>query len=151
MKESRACGFLIIREEKQREFLLMKHKDRWDLPKGHVDSGESDMQCALRELEEETGITSHDIEIYDGFRFTTNYLVRKKRFGKAPVNKTVVIYLATLVRERPIVITEHLDFRWFPWDPPHHIQAKTIDPLLEYAEQYLGGAPGASATSSLMT
>ncbi len=29
-------------------FLLMKHRNRYDLPKGHVDSGETEMQTALR-------------------------------------------------------------------------------------------------------
>ena len=151
MQESRACGFLITREKSCREFLLMKHKDRWDLPKGHVEPGETDMQCALRELEEETGISAQDIRVHDDFQFTTNYLVRKKRFGKAPVNKTVIIYLATLVRDCPIIATEHPDFRWFTWKPPHTIQAKTIDPLLAYAERYLGEAPGEATASPPMT
>lgn len=147
MKESRACGFLIVRQTNGGcEFLLMQHKDRWDLPKGHVEPGETDMQCALRELQEETGICADDIRVHDEFRFTTNYLVRKKRFGKVPANKTVIIYLATLVRERPIVATEHIDFRWFAWNPPHAIQTKTIDPLLAYAEHYLGNETG-DATS----
>ena len=49
----KSCGFLVIRGRPIREFLLMRHDDRWDIPKGHVDEGESEMQCALRELEEE--------------------------------------------------------------------------------------------------
>ena len=137
MQEAKACGFLIIRKKNGRQFLLMKHKDRWDLPKGHMDPGESEMQCALRELQEETGIDADDIDVHSEFRFTTNYLVRKKRFGDSPVNKTVVIYLATLRHEVKIVATEHPDFRWFDWDPPHGIQEKTIDPLLAYAEQFI--------------
>ncbi|MBO7262697.1 MAG: NUDIX domain-containing protein [Alistipes sp.] len=37
--------------------LLMIHlRGRWDLPKGHVESGESSRMAALREVEEETGI-----------------------------------------------------------------------------------------------
>ena len=42
----KSCGFLIFRNEFQ-SFLLMKHKTRWDLPKGHVDPGESDMELSL--------------------------------------------------------------------------------------------------------
>ena len=55
-----SCGFLIFRDDTdkrgktKRNFLLMRHADRWDLPKGHVDPGEKKKQCALRELEEET-------------------------------------------------------------------------------------------------
>ena len=137
MQEAKACGFLIIRERDSREFLLMKHEDRWDLPKGHVDPGETEMQCALRELLEETGIDNNAIVVHPEFRFTTNYLVRKKRFGTSPVNKTLVVYLATLRRDVKIVPTEHPDYQWIVWNPPHQIQEKTIDPLLAYAEQYL--------------
>ena len=31
--------------------------DDWSLPKGKADEGESDAACALREVEEETGLT----------------------------------------------------------------------------------------------
>ena len=61
------------------DFLLMRHTDRWDLPKGHVDPGETELQCALRELEEETSITINDIEIDNDFRFTTQYPVVSKK------------------------------------------------------------------------
>ena len=42
--------------------LLMIHlRDRWDLPKGHVESGESSREAALREVEEETGIRAEAV------------------------------------------------------------------------------------------
>lgn len=33
-------------------------EDRWCLPKGHVEPGESLQECALREVQEESGLTS---------------------------------------------------------------------------------------------
>ena len=36
--------------------LMIYRNGRWDLPKGHHEAGESIEQCALREVEEETGI-----------------------------------------------------------------------------------------------
>ena len=63
MAKVKSCGFLVIRNDPNPSFLLMRHADRWDLPKGHVDPGESNKECALRELEEETGITVDDIEV----------------------------------------------------------------------------------------
>jgi bis(5'-nucleosidyl)-tetraphosphatase len=136
MSEVKSCGFLIIRGDPICEFLLMRHADRWDLPKGHVDAGETEMQCALRELQEETGISPDDIEVLDGFRFTTQYQVRGKRDGRLH-DKTLVVFLARLVRDVKIDPTEHGGYRWFAWNPPHAIQAWTIDPLLAAVEKFI--------------
>jgi bis(5'-nucleosidyl)-tetraphosphatase len=132
----KSCGFLIIRGNPIREFLLMRHDDRWDLPKGHVDPGETDMQCALRELAEETGITADDIDIVPNFRFTLQYQVRDK-YTRGPADKTLVIFLARLQREVKIQATEHVGFQWFPWNPPHRIQSRTIDPVLAAVADFL--------------
>lgn len=140
MSDVKSCGVLIIRGEPIREFLLMRHADRWDLPKGHVDLGETEIQCALRELREETGIAAMDIELIDNFRFESQYQVRAKKSGK-PYDKTLVIFLGRLMREVPIVVTEHQGFEWFAWNPPHRIQAWTIDPLLAAVERFMDSKP----------
>ena len=139
MPEVKSCGFLIIRGDPVREFLLMRHADRWDLPKGHVDSGETEMQCALRELREETGIVATDIEVLDGFRFETRYRVRAKKGGQL-YDKTLVVFLARLMRDVTVALTEHPGYQWFPWHPPHKIQTFTIDPLLAEVERFLVSA-----------
>lgn len=36
--------------------LMIRRNDRWDLPKGHLEAGEGLEACALREVEEETGV-----------------------------------------------------------------------------------------------
>ncbi|MDX1943958.1 MAG: NUDIX domain-containing protein [Pirellulaceae bacterium] len=136
MTEVKSCGVLIYRGEPPHEFLLMRHRDRWDLPKGHVDDGETELQCALRELWEETGIAAKDIEIVDGFRFVTRYQVRSKKSGRL-VEKTLVIFLARLTREVPIVVSEHPSYEWIAWRPPHQIQSFTIDPLLAELARFL--------------
>ncbi len=138
MSEVKSCGFLIFRGNPPREFLLMRHADRWDLPKGHVDNGETEMQCALRELHEETGITETDIELIQGFRFTTQYQVRAKKSDRL-YDKTLVVFLARLKRDVKIDPTEHGGYQWFPWNPPHQIQARTIDPLLIAVDEFLNG------------
>lgn len=136
MPEVKSCGFLIIRGQPIEQFLLMRHADRWDLPKGHVDPGETEMQCALRELVEETGLTEQDIEVIPGFRFTHQYVVREKRDGQV-YDKTLVIFLARLLHDAKIECTEHCDYQWFRWSPPHQIQERTIDPLLSAVEWFM--------------
>lgn len=37
--------------------VMIRRNERWDLPKGHREEGESFSQCAAREAEEETGVT----------------------------------------------------------------------------------------------
>lgn len=114
----------------------MKHKNRWDLPKGHVDPGETQIECALRELWEETAIREADITVDEEFRFSQQYEVRYVRNGYRPQQKELVIFLANLDVHVDLVLTEHLGFEWFDWSPPHSIQEKTIDPVLESVANY---------------
>jgi bis(5'-nucleosidyl)-tetraphosphatase len=137
MRKTRSCGFLLVRGDPVEAFLLMKHNDRWDLPKGHIDPGETDMQCALRETEEETGITAADLEILPDFQFTAQYPVVYKKFGPDPAEKTLLIFLARLRRNVSIKLTEHPGYQWFNWHPPHKIQKYTIDPVLAKLAEYL--------------
>ena len=130
-REVKSCGVIVFRGDPPAEFLLMQHANRLDLPKGHIDPGETELECALRELEEETGISAADIELDPEFRFTTEYLVRPRRFGGREMNKTLVIFLARLHSDVEITPTEHPSYLWRHWDPPHRIQTNTIDPLLD--------------------
>jgi 8-oxo-dGTP pyrophosphatase MutT (NUDIX family) len=58
MKENsiliQAGGGLV--ENEKGEILFMFRRGKWDLPKGKLDPGETLESCALREVEEETGV-----------------------------------------------------------------------------------------------
>ena len=43
-------------ESERGEVVMIRRNSRWDLPKGHVEPGESFDRCAEREIEEETGV-----------------------------------------------------------------------------------------------
>lgn len=59
--EVRAAGGVVWRRSGDGDVrILVVHRPRyddWSLPKGKADPGESDAECALREVEEETGFT----------------------------------------------------------------------------------------------
>lgn len=138
MRKIKSCGVLVVVGDPVERFLLMEHPDRLDLPKGHVDKGESEIECALRELEEETAITVADIELDPQFRFTHQYSVWPEFCNHEECQKTLVVFLARLLKDVEIVPTEHGGYRWVAWNPPHRIQEQTIDPLLAEVEVHLG-------------
>ena len=43
-------------ESENGELLMIELRSRWDLPKGHIEAGESEREAALREVEEETAV-----------------------------------------------------------------------------------------------
>ena len=51
-----AAGGIVENENK--EILLIFRRGKWDLPKGKLDEGETIEECAVREVEEETGLRS---------------------------------------------------------------------------------------------
>jgi 8-oxo-dGTP pyrophosphatase MutT (NUDIX family) len=48
-------------ENEKGEFLLIYRKKHWDLPKGKMDKDETMEECAVREVEEETGLKNVQI------------------------------------------------------------------------------------------
>ena len=54
MRWVRAAGGIVV--DDSGDMLLIRRNNRWDLPKGKVEAGETLLQTALREVEEETGI-----------------------------------------------------------------------------------------------
>lgn len=60
------AGGVVFRHNKkgQVEILLIQDaKDRWTIPKGHIEEGETAKQAAVREIGEEAGL--HDVEVID--------------------------------------------------------------------------------------
>lgn len=92
VREPTAGGIVFRHGEKSVEILLIQDaKDRWTIPKGHIEEGETAQQTARREIGEEAGLKQVDILGWLGkihFRYrridklvlmtTQIYLVRAK-------------------------------------------------------------------------
>lgn len=92
VREPTAGGIVFRHGEKGVEILLIQDaKDRWTIPKGHIEEGETAQQTARREIGEEAGLKQVDILGWLGkihFRYrrvdklvlmtTQIYLVRAK-------------------------------------------------------------------------
>ena len=73
----KSCGAIVYRKSHgNTEILLIKHVNsgHWSFPKGHVEGEETEIETALREIKEETGI---DVIIDPSFRETVSYSPRK--------------------------------------------------------------------------
>jgi len=53
-KEVNAAGGLV--SNRRGDYLLISRNGHWDLPKGHQEAGEDIEVCAMREVQEETGV-----------------------------------------------------------------------------------------------
>ncbi len=87
MKYEKSCGAIVYRKSRdQIELLLIQNRygGHWSFPKGHMEGEETEVQTALREVKEETGL---DIQLEDGFRQAVEY------FPKPNVKKQVVYFL----------------------------------------------------------
>ena len=77
----KAAGGLV--KNHKGEILMIFRRGKWDLPKGKLDAGETIEECALREVEEETGLKNLELRKFLKITFHT-YV----QFGKHILKET---------------------------------------------------------------
>jgi 8-oxo-dGTP pyrophosphatase MutT (NUDIX family) len=91
------------------QVLLLRAWNHWDFPKGGVEGGESPLQAAVREVEEETSITDLQFPWGEAFIDTGPYGNGKvSRYYVALTHETRVSLPVNPELGRP----EHHEFRW---------------------------------------
>jgi 8-oxo-dGTP pyrophosphatase MutT (NUDIX family) len=112
MKETSSGAILYHIENETIIFLLLHYfQGHWDFPKGNKEKGESDIDTALREITEETGI--NDITFLEGFKKEIFY---KYKRNNHLISKKVVYFLAKSNSIEVVLSSEHLDFVWEPYE-----------------------------------
>lgn len=94
-----AAGGIIQNEKK--ELLFIYRLDKWDLPKGKVEKNEGIKDCAVREVEEETGVTNVIIEQKIGETYHTY-----NAYGKHFLKTTHWFYMTCISKQNLVPQTE---------------------------------------------
>ncbi len=103
----KACGGLV--KNKAGHILLIFRRGKWDLPKGKLDANETLLQCALREVGEETGL----IHIEAGEEINVTYHTYIE-FGKHILKESHWYRMLALEEDMLIPQTEEdiTEIRW---------------------------------------
>jgi tRNA nucleotidyltransferase (CCA-adding enzyme) len=133
--DEKSCGAVIFRQvDGERLYLAVEYKKEkgyWGLVKGHVESGESELETARREIYEETGLA--DLIFVDGFRVETRYQPTPS------VTKLVVFFVGeTQTPDINYLWDEHVAHRWLPYDQVGDILTYDTDrEIVRQAEAFL--------------
>ena len=76
MRYIKSCGFVAYKQIGNEKYYLIIKSLNGDVgfPKGHMEPGESELETAIRELKEETGV---DVKVIPGFRRQIEYELRR--------------------------------------------------------------------------
>lgn len=129
-EHQRSAGGLVVRG---REVLLIALHEgrRWQLPKGHIERGESAQQAAVREVREETGVTGRPLGRLPSIEYW--FVEEGKR-----IHKRVDFFLLDYVEgsNDDFDPREVSGARWFPW--PRALAQLTFDNERHVAEMAHG-------------
>jgi len=109
MIEATSAGAILFRDSRgKREYLLLKSRPGdWEFPKGGVEGEEELQQTAIREVEEEAGIS--DFRLLDGFRRDYDYVFQA---NGDTIHKTVHLFVAESSETSADLSHEHSDHQW---------------------------------------
>ena len=129
VREPTAGGVIFRRNQKNEvEILLIQDsKDRWTIPKGHIEEGETAQETAKREIGEEAGL--HDVKII-GWLGKINF--RYRRIDKLVLMTTQVFLVKALGDTDAIQKEDWMNgIRWFSFsDALDEIEYEDIGKLI---------------------
>lgn len=128
-----AAGGLVTNP--QGEILWIYRRGFWDLPKGKLDDGETIQTCAVREVQEETGIVG--VQLHEMLCFT-NHTYFDKYINEEVVKRTYWFHMSIPNLQTGIPqTTEDIEkIEWHALNTARHCLDNTYDNILEVVEKY---------------
>lgn len=119
--------------------LCVRAYSNWDFPKGHVEDGETLIEAAVRELEEETTLSTEDIKLIGLKAPSVTYGSGKKK-------KTATYFLADRVTQKDPYLPvspelgrpENDEYRWVPATDLTALLPSRLSPVAGYITSWLG-------------
>src|SRR5688572_250392 len=113
--------------------LALRVYRNWDFPKGLVDPGEEPLDAALREVEEETGLTELALPWGSVWRETEPYAGGKvARYYLAESAQGRVVLPVSPELGRP----EHHEFRWLEFAAARRLLPARLLPVVAWARTF---------------
>lgn len=108
-----SAGAVIYREDEKKGLvflLLLKPNKEYDIPKGHIEAGESSEVAAKREIMEESGL---DIAFLPGFHADTKYFFYSKR---QRIFKRLRVFVGRSHSPDVKISEEHIGYEWLTYE-----------------------------------
>jgi 8-oxo-dGTP pyrophosphatase MutT (NUDIX family) len=131
-----AAGGIVENEEGK--ILFQYRRGKWDLPKGKLDKGETIEACAVREVEEETGLKNIQLGKLIGI---TNHFYHERQ---QDIDKETHWYAMKVTGEQTLVPQldeDILELRWVGKDELERYLSNTFKNIIEIVEKYFAQGP----------
>lgn len=131
-----SCGVIPVRIENDEPlYLLLRVHTQWDFPRGRKEPGESDLETAVRETQEETSIEPANL-FFDWATYHYETEPYKTRQGLK-----VVRYFVGWCQQKDIHLPvnpelgkpEHNEFRWCSYDEAKSLANERVVKVLDWA------------------
>jgi 8-oxo-dGTP pyrophosphatase MutT (NUDIX family) len=139
-----SAGIVVVRKEKnQWKYLFLRAYRNWDFPKGMVESAETPLETAKREVKEETGITNLNFRWGDLFKETLPY-DRGKKVARYYIAETLESAVTFSINPE-LGKAEHHEYRWVSYDEIKKLSPERLLIIIEWANGLIRGKENTGA------